>query len=107
MPVDLEGAKVLVTGGSSGLGEALAVGLAERGAVVGICARRAERLDAVVERLRAHSPDSRSWTVDLADLDGIAAFADQVVSDLGGLDLLVNNAGIPKRRWAWDLTPEV
>jgi NAD(P)-dependent dehydrogenase (short-subunit alcohol dehydrogenase family) len=51
MSLDLEGAKVLVTGGSSGLGEALAVGLAERGAVVGICARRSERLDAVVERL--------------------------------------------------------
>jgi len=107
MGIDLKGAKVLVTGGSSGIGAALAVGLAERGATVGVCARRADRLDEVVERLRVHSPESRSWTVDLADLDGIAAFADRVVTDLGGLDLLVNNAGIPKRRWAWDLTPEV
>jgi NAD(P)-dependent dehydrogenase (short-subunit alcohol dehydrogenase family) len=107
MAIDLKGAKVLVTGGSSGIGAALAVGLAERGAIVGVCARRADRLDQVVERLRAHTPESRSWTVDLSDLDGIEAFAGQVVSDLGGLDLLVNNAGIPKRRWAWQLTPAV
>ncbi len=107
MGIELDGAKVLVTGGSSGIGAALAVGLAERGATVGICARRADRLDGVVEQLRAHTPDSRSWTVDLSDLDGIDAFAKQVVSDLGGLDLLVNNAGIPKRRWAWELTPDV
>jgi NAD(P)-dependent dehydrogenase (short-subunit alcohol dehydrogenase family) len=107
MGIDLAGARVLVTGGSSGIGEALAVGFAERGAVVGVCARRADRLDAVVERLRAHSPDSRSWTVDLAELDGIEAFAAKVVGELGGIDILVNNAGIPKRKWAWDLQPDI
>ncbi|MBX3284776.1 MAG: SDR family oxidoreductase [Actinobacteria bacterium] len=92
---------MLVTGASSGLGAALARGLAERGAIVGLCARRADRLDAVLAAVREHSPESRSWTVDLGDVDGLDAFADQVVDDLGGLDLLVNNAGIPKRRWAW------
>ena len=99
--VELEGKRVLVTGASSGLGAALAVGLAERGAVVGICARRADRLAEVLAQVQAHSPQSRSWTVDLGDIDGLGAFADQVVADLGGLDALVNNAGIPKRRWAW------
>ncbi|MEZ5140424.1 MAG: SDR family NAD(P)-dependent oxidoreductase [Acidimicrobiales bacterium] len=98
---DLVGKRVLVTGASSGLGATLAEGLAERGAVVGICARRPDRLAEVLERVQAHSPDSRSWTVDLGDIDGLDAFAAQVVDDLGGLDLLVNNAGIPKRRWAW------
>jgi NAD(P)-dependent dehydrogenase (short-subunit alcohol dehydrogenase family) len=107
MGIELEGAKVLVTGGSSGLGAALAEGLAERGAIVGVCARRADRLGEVVGRLQVHTPESRSWTVDLSDLDGIEGFANQVVSDLGGIDLLINNAGIPKRRWAWDLTPQV
>ena len=46
------------------------------------------------------------WTVDLDDLDGIASFAAQVSADLGGVDVLVNNAGIPKRRNVLALDPE-
>jgi len=103
----LQGKNVLVTGGSSGIGAALAEGFARAGATVGICARRADRLDQVLERVRAHAPDSRRWTVDLADLDGIEAFARQVENELGGVDVLVNNAGIPKRRRVPDLTPDV
>ena len=104
--MDVSGKRVLVTGGSSGIGEALAVGFAERGAAVGICGRRADRLAVVAARMQASSPDSRSWTVDLGDLAGIDAFAATVRDELGGLDLLVNNAGIPKRRWAWEHRPD-
>jgi short-subunit dehydrogenase len=89
---------VLVTGASAGIGAALAEGFAKRGATVGICARRADRLDEVLARCRVHAPESRSWTVDLADLDGLAAFAQQASKELGGIDVLVNNAGIPKRK---------
>jgi NAD(P)-dependent dehydrogenase (short-subunit alcohol dehydrogenase family) len=103
---DPEGKRVLVTGASSGLGAALAEGLAERGAIVGMCARRTDRLEQVTDRVREASPSSKSWTIDLGDLDRIDAFAQQVVDELGGLDLLVNNAGIPKRRWAWDHRPD-
>lgn len=103
---DPNGKRVLVTGASSGLGAALAQGLAQRGAIVGLCARRADRLDTVLAGVREHSPESRSWTVDLGDIDGLDAFAARVVDDLGGLDLLVNNAGIPKRRWAWEHRPD-
>lgn len=103
----LEGKKVLVTGASSGIGAALAEGFAARGATVGICARREDRLAEVLERCRAHAPGSRMWTVDLADLDGIAGFARRAEADLGGVDVLVNNAGIPKRRHTKDLTGEV
>ncbi len=106
MSYSVVGKKVLVTGASSGIGAALAEGFARQGAVVGICARRADRLDATLARLRAHAPDSRSWAIDLNDLDGIAAFAGRVVDELDGVDVLVNNAGIPKRRDVTRLTPD-
>ncbi len=105
MAYDLTGKKVLVTGASSGIGAALAEGFAARGATVGICARRADRLADVLRSLHRHSPESRSWTVDLSDLGAIAGFAATVQSELGGIDVLVNNAGIPKRRHVTRLSP--
>jgi short-subunit dehydrogenase len=101
----LDGANVLVTGASSGIGAALAPILAERGATVGIVARRAERLEAVLAQCRTHTADSQMWAADLGDL----ARAEQVALDawdtFGGLDVLVNNAAIPKRTRVTDLTP--
>jgi len=97
-PTDYTGRRVLVTGGSSGIGAGLAEALAERGATVGIVARRQDRLGAVLERCRAHSPGSRMWVADLADPDAVDRLASDVLEGLGGVDLLVNNAGIPKRR---------
>jgi NAD(P)-dependent dehydrogenase (short-subunit alcohol dehydrogenase family) len=96
-----------VTGASSGIGAALAEGFARRGATVGICARRADRLEQVLARVQAHAPKSRSWTIDLSDLDRLDAFAREADDALGGIDVLVNNAGIPKRRTVFDLSPDV
>ena len=75
MGYSVAGKHVLVTGASSGIGAALAEGFAAAGATVGICARREDRLREVLARIQAHAPDSRMWTVDLADLDGVEAFA--------------------------------
>jgi short-subunit dehydrogenase len=95
----------LVTGASSGIGAASAVALAAAGAAaVGLCARREDRLQEVLERVRVHAPWSEVFVADLADLDGIPAFADRVEERLGPVDLLVNNAGVPKRRRMQDIS---
>ncbi|MCH2172502.1 SDR family oxidoreductase [Myxococcota bacterium] len=107
MSYALEGRRVLVTGASTGIGAALAEGFARAGAVVGICARRESMLGEVLQRIRQYSPHSKMWAVDLADLEGIEGFARRVEAELGGVDVLVNNAGMPKRRRVQELTPEV
>jgi short-subunit dehydrogenase len=99
-------ANILVTGASSGIGAELACVLAERGATVGLVARRRDRLEQVLERCRVHAPRSRLWVADLADLalaERVALEADQV---FGGLDALVANAGIPCRVPAPRLTAD-
>jgi short-subunit dehydrogenase len=98
MALNLEGCRTLVTGASSGIGAGLAEALAAQGAVVGICARRGDRLAEVVGRCMEHSPESRMWVVDLADPNAVDQLAVDALDAFGGIDLLVNNAGIPKRR---------
>ena len=96
--------RVLITGASSGIGASVAVAFARAGATVGICARRQDRLDEVLKRCRQWAPDSRRWAVDLSRLDELDAFAAQAAEELGGVDVLVNNAGVPKRRLAAELS---
>jgi short-subunit dehydrogenase len=98
MGLNLAGCRTLVTGASSGIGAGLAEALAAQGAIVGICARRTDRLAEVLGRCVEHSPESRMWTVDLADIEAVDQLSVDVVDAFGGVDLLVNNAGIPKRR---------
>jgi NAD(P)-dependent dehydrogenase (short-subunit alcohol dehydrogenase family) len=98
MAIDLSGQRVLVTGASSGIGAGLAEEFARRGATVGICARRQDRLDEVLARCRAYSPESRRWVCDLSQPDQVDRLAADALAELGGVDILVNNAGIPKRR---------
>jgi short-subunit dehydrogenase len=92
----LEGATVLVTGASSGIGAALAPALAERGATVGVVARRADRLAQVLEGCAGSG--HRSWSVDLSDPGRAADLALEAWDAFGHLDVLVNNAAIPMRR---------
>ena len=96
MALDLQGCRTLVTGGSSGIGAGLAEALAERGAIVGICGRRDELLSEVIGRCMKHSPDSRMWVANLADPDAVDKLAVDVLDAFGGIDLLVNNAGVTR-----------
>jgi short-subunit dehydrogenase len=94
----LRGSRVLVTGASSGIGAGLAEAFARAGATVGICARRADRLVEVAERCRAHGVEAHVWVTDLSDLHAVDKLAADALAAMGGVDVLVNNAGIPKRR---------
>lgn len=104
---DFAGKRVLVTGASSGIGAGLAEEFARRGSLVGICARRQDRLQDVLDRCREHSPGSRMWVADLADPAAVDSLASSALEEMGGVDVLVNNAGIPKRRHVTKLEPSV
>ncbi|HEY6646958.1 MAG TPA: SDR family NAD(P)-dependent oxidoreductase, partial [Mycobacterium sp.] len=97
-PVALNRKRILVTGASSGIGEAAAEKFAHRGAQVVVVARRQELLDAVVERITRDGWDARAYAADLADLDAVDELVAKVEQDLGGIDILVNNAGRSIRR---------
>jgi len=95
---------VLVTGASSGIGEAVARVLAARGDTVALVARRADRLDAVLTDCRVTSPDSDYWAADLSDPATAAELALSIWDRYDGLDVVINNAGVPMRRHATKLT---
>lgn len=101
----LDGSTILVTGASSGIGAALAPQLAAKGATVGIVARRAERLEEVVAECRAFTPESTFWAADLGEIDTAVGIAETAWDHFGGLDALVNNAAIGKRKLVQTLTP--
>lgn len=89
----LEGTVALVTGASSGIGEATAVALAAEGASVAVAARRRDRLEALAARI---GDDARVLVLetDVTDEDQARAMVDRTVGELGRLDTLVNNAGV-------------
>jgi len=99
------GKRVLITGASSGVGAALARALAKDGAVVGLIARRRDRLAEVLADCRQSSPDSMMWVADIADSASVGVLAEHAWDALGGIDVLVNNAAIPKRRVVTALDP--
>ena len=92
-PIDLKGKRVLLTGASSGIGEAAAENLARRGAAVVAVARRQELLDAVAGRITAAGGDALALACDLSDLDAVDDLVATVERRLGGVDILINNAG--------------
>jgi 3-oxoacyl-[acyl-carrier protein] reductase len=110
--MDFSGKRVIVMGGSRGIGRAIALGFAGAGAAVAICARGQAALDATRAEMDARGARTHAASVDLADADAIARFVPAAVEALGGLDILVNNASgfghtDDEAGWAASLTIDV
>ena len=105
MDFEAAGKRVVITGASSGIGAALARRLAANGAVVGLVARRSQRLAEVLADCRRTSPASTMWVADLGDDAAVGRLGLRAWDDLGGVDILVNNAAVPKRRAVEALDP--
>jgi NAD(P)-dependent dehydrogenase (short-subunit alcohol dehydrogenase family) len=97
-PIDLGGKRILLTGASSGIGEAGAERLAREGATVVVVARRQDRLDAVAARITTAGGTAISIPCDVSDLDAVDALVADVEKRVGGVDILINNAGRSIRR---------
>jgi NADP-dependent 3-hydroxy acid dehydrogenase YdfG len=94
MTQDIEGKVVVITGGSSGLGEATARHLAEKGATVAIAARRRDRLDRIVADIARSGGRAKGYQVDVVQKAQIDALVTNVMKDFGRIDVLVSNAGV-------------
>jgi NADP-dependent 3-hydroxy acid dehydrogenase YdfG len=90
----LDGQVALVTGASSGIGAATAEALADGGASVALAARRRDRLETVADRIEADGGEALVVPTDITDEDDVDAMIETTVSELGRLDVLVNNAGV-------------
>lgn len=102
---DLSGRRALVSGGSSGIGEAMARALGLAGARVVLMARRAGPLAEAAQRLRAEGIATDTLSVDLADIEAARKAASEAQAG-GGIDILVNAAGINLRQPFTEVTPE-
>ena len=92
MQIDLSGKRAIVTGGSRGIGRAIALACAEAGAGVSICARGVEALEKTRGEIAERGVIAHAAACDLADAEAVALYIAEAADALGGLDILVNNA---------------
>ncbi len=90
---NLEGKVAIVTGGSRGLGKAMALGLADAGADIVIASRTQADLDKVAEEIKAKGRKALAIAMDATNFDSIKAMAAKVMEEFGKIDILINNAG--------------
>ncbi len=98
---DLSGRAAIVTGGSRGLGKEMAEGLAEAGASLMLCARRAEWLTPTVDEMRERGYQAEGMLCDVVNPEGVQRVVDRTIEAFGKVDILINNAGI-----TWGERPE-
>src|SRR3954452_23527858 len=98
---DLTGSTAIVTGGSRGIGKEMAEGLAEAGANLMLCARRAEWLDETVREFQERGFQAAGVVCDVSKADGVQNVIDETVKRFRSVDVLINNAGT-----SWGAMPE-
>lgn len=103
----LQGRTAVVTGGSSGIGRAMAVALGRAGARIILVARRAAPMAEVVAELHAHGGEAHAISADLTDREAVKAVTAKILAEYGEPDILVNSAGINLRPPLGELTDDV
>ena len=105
--MDVHGKVVIVTGASSGIGEATAREFGREGAKVVLAARRAERLEALAQEIHAMDKGGEALVApsDLSRLEDIQALIGRTMDKFGRIDVLVNNAGFGRLGWLEELDP--
>jgi len=104
--VELPGAVVVVTGASSGIGEATALRFARAGSRVVLAARRLDRLEALAERIRSRGGIALPVRCDVTEAPEVGALVERTLEAFGWCDVLVNNAGIPSGGPFREIAPE-
>lgn len=90
----LSGKRAVISTGARGIGKAIALLFAQQGAIVCVGGRNTKMLDATMDEIRKISPDSKGYYVDLSDKDLTEKMAQDVLSDFGGADIIVNTVGV-------------
>jgi NAD(P)-dependent dehydrogenase (short-subunit alcohol dehydrogenase family) len=103
---DISGRVALVTGASRGIGRAIAQGLAEAGASIALCSRKQADLLQIAEELRALGARAEVFPADLARVAEIQALVRDVLGRMGQIDILVNVAGVNRRRPSTEITEQ-
>lgn len=103
----LAGSVALVTGASSGFGERFARVLASQGAAVALCARRVDRLEALADQINANGGKAVAIAMDATDADALINAVETAERELGLVDILINNAGIPDAQRAHKMELEL
>ena len=104
--IDLEGRVALVTGASGGLGAQFAKTLAKAGACVVLAGRRTERLKTLRNEIEAHGGSAHVVTLDVTDLDSIKSAVAHAETEVGVLDILINNSGVSTTQKLTDVTTD-
>ena len=105
-PFRLDGSVAVVTGGSQGIGRADSLALADAGAAVAVTNVREKSadVDALCGEINAGGGTAKGYELDVTDTSGIPAVMDRIAAELGGLDILINNAGVRSEKPSVELT---